>query len=339
MATSVRKDFPVFDGDSHIVRAARDMVRYVPARIRAWVKTHSASTPDSDLLSSTGAWSRPRASAPMPPRSAGALRQKEWASSRPDRGMAKEFRAPARLAATRSAAQGHGRAGHRPGDAVPHVFVRLALVRSAERRRCWLRLHNWVLDYCAGDRRRLFPCAVPALAERRGVDRGAPAGRQAGLQGGGVRPCFWNGAIPPWPSSTPVARVRGHRGGAGHAHLPFARGADARMGRAHGPGARPLGPGPAVHRRVRGLFARPVRVEHHRGHGSGHRRFRDARLPAGGDDLGDGGGADRVAGEVPEAQGGGAGIHMPSWLPAGPGALLELLLEPVRLSARQPAHP
>src|SRR5207249_6484321 len=51
------------------------------------------------------------------------------------------------------------------------------------------------------------------------------------------------------------------------------------------------------------LFARPVRVEYHGGDGPGHRCLRDLGLPDGGDDVGHGGRADRLAREVPEAQG------------------------------------
>ena len=80
-----------------------------------------------------------------------------------------------------------------------------------------------------------------------------------------------------------------------------------------------------------GLFAGPVRLEHHRCHGPGDRRVRDARLSDGGDDLGDRRGADRLAREVPEAEGGGARVER-LVAAAGPGTMLELL-EPVRASS------
>src|SRR5207245_2307422 len=46
----------------------------------------------------------------------------------------------------------------------PTWFVRLALVRSAEAATVLAQAYNnWVLDYCAADRKRLFPCAVLPL--------------------------------------------------------------------------------------------------------------------------------------------------------------------------------
>ena len=36
-ATSIRKDFPVFDCDSHVVEPPAVWDEYVPARGRAWI--------------------------------------------------------------------------------------------------------------------------------------------------------------------------------------------------------------------------------------------------------------------------------------------------------------
>ena len=48
MAT--RKDFPVFDCDSHVVEPPAVWDEYVPARSRAWIKTQFCFHTDSDLL-------------------------------------------------------------------------------------------------------------------------------------------------------------------------------------------------------------------------------------------------------------------------------------------------
>jgi hypothetical protein len=50
MATSARKEFPVFDCDSHVVEPPSVWDEYVPAKSRAWVKTQFCFHTDSDLL-------------------------------------------------------------------------------------------------------------------------------------------------------------------------------------------------------------------------------------------------------------------------------------------------
>ena len=39
MATIARKDFPVFDGDRHVAESPSIWDEYVPAKVRAWIKT------------------------------------------------------------------------------------------------------------------------------------------------------------------------------------------------------------------------------------------------------------------------------------------------------------
>ena len=48
--TSARKDFPVFDCDSHVVEPPAIWDEYVPAKSRAWVKSQFCFHTDSDLL-------------------------------------------------------------------------------------------------------------------------------------------------------------------------------------------------------------------------------------------------------------------------------------------------
>ena len=50
MATSARKDFPVFDCDSHVVEPPPIWDEYVPAAARSWIKTQFCFHTDSDLL-------------------------------------------------------------------------------------------------------------------------------------------------------------------------------------------------------------------------------------------------------------------------------------------------
>ena len=49
-ATSARKDFPVFDCDSHVVEPPAIWDEHVPAKSRAWVKSQFCFHTDSDLL-------------------------------------------------------------------------------------------------------------------------------------------------------------------------------------------------------------------------------------------------------------------------------------------------
>ena len=239
MATNARKDFPVFDCDSHVVEPPAIWDEYVPARSRAWVKTQFCFHTDSDLLFINGRVVPGRARALERRRGRlGPLGQEGGGRAHARHaGVAGEVRAAARLPRPARAPQGHGRARHRPGDAVPHV-VRApgAGARAPRRRRCWPSAYNdWVLDYCARRPAAAVSLRGAAAPERRGVDRGAPAGGQAGLQGGGGASLLLERALSHAGRVRPaVARVRGPGDGAGHAHVPVARGAHARVGRAHG---------------------------------------------------------------------------------------------------------
>jgi len=89
----------------------------------------------------------------------------------------------------------------------PTWFVRLALVRSVEAATVLAQAYNnWVLDYCAADKRRLFPCAVlplqsveASIAELRRVAK-------LGFKAAAVRPCFWNGRYPTLAEFDPLWR-------------------------------------------------------------------------------------------------------------------------------------
>src|SRR5205814_1744343 len=82
-----------------------------------------------------------------------------------------------------------------------------ALVRDAEAARVLATAYNdWVDDYAAADRRRLFPCAVlpiqsveHSIAELRRVAK-------KGFRAAAVRPCFWNCRYPTLPEFDPLWR-------------------------------------------------------------------------------------------------------------------------------------
>src|SRR3989442_2574976 len=54
VATTARKDFPVFDCDSHVVEPPSVWDEYVPAKSRSWIKTQFCFHTDSDLLHING---------------------------------------------------------------------------------------------------------------------------------------------------------------------------------------------------------------------------------------------------------------------------------------------
>ena len=166
MATNARKDFPVFDCDSHVVEPPAIWDEYVPTRSRAWVKTQFCFHTDSDLLFING-------------RVVPAARERSNAA---EVGWARwDKKEVGKLTPGTAAWQGKfGRLlGCRDPQArlqdmnalgtdqvmlFPTWFVRLALVRSAEAATVLAQAYNnWVLDYCAADKRRLFPCAVLPL--------------------------------------------------------------------------------------------------------------------------------------------------------------------------------
>ena len=161
--------------------------------------------------------------------------------------------------------------------------------RAPRRRRSWRRAYNdWVARLLrAPTARRLFPCAVlplqsveASIAELRRVAK-------LGFKAAAVRPCFWNGRYPTLPEFDPLWREFEATGvvlamhtfpsrealtpGVGASAWPQARGHSG-QGLLFTDEAVVYSPGQFV-------------SQHHRGHGPGHRRLRDARLPDGGDDL------------------------------------------------------
>ena len=160
------KDFPIFDCDSHVVEPPEIWDEYVPKSVRAWVKTQFHFHTDTDLLHINGRVvpaSRERSNAAEVgwPR----WSKKEVGSLVPG---TEEWKARfGRLAGCRDP---HARLRDMDALGTDQVmlfstwFVRLALVRDAEAARVLTRAYNdWVYDYCAADRRRLFPCAVLPL--------------------------------------------------------------------------------------------------------------------------------------------------------------------------------
>jgi len=207
MATS--KSFPVFDCDSHVVEPPLIWDEYVPSKIRAWVKTQFCFHTDGDLLMING-------------RVVPAARERSNAA---EVGWARwDKKEVGRLTPGTDAWQAKfGRllgcrdpnARLKDMDALgtdqvmlfPTWFVRLALLRDAKAAAVLARAYNdWVEDYCALDRKRLFPCAVLPLQSVEASLEELRRVAKLGFKAAAVRPCFWNGRYPTLPEFDPLWR-------------------------------------------------------------------------------------------------------------------------------------
>ena len=203
------KSFSVFDCDSHIVEPPAIWDEYVPARVRAWAKTQFHFHTDTDTLLINGRAvpaSRERANAAE-------VGWPRWNKKEVGRLTPGTDAWNARFGRLKGCRDPHARL--RDMDALgtdqvmlfPSWFVRLALVRDPQAARVLATAYNdWVDDYAAADRRRLFPCAVlpiqsveHAIAELRRVAK-------KGFKAAAVRPCFWNGRYPTLPEFDPLWR-------------------------------------------------------------------------------------------------------------------------------------
>jgi predicted TIM-barrel fold metal-dependent hydrolase len=207
MATT--KNFAVFDCDSHVVEPPAVWDEYVPAKLRAWVKTQFCFHTDGDLLLINGR-AVPAARERSNAAEVGWARWDKKEVGRLTPGTPEWQEKFGRLLGCRDP-----QARLRDMDALgtdqvmlfPTWFVRLALVRSAEAAAILARAYNdWVLDYCAADRKRLFPCAVlPLQSVEASIDELRRVAK-LGFKAAAVRPCFWNGRYPTLPEFDPLWR-------------------------------------------------------------------------------------------------------------------------------------
>ena len=207
--TSTTKNFPVFDCDSHVVEPPLIWDEYVPKTQRAWIKTQFCFHTDSDLLYINGRVvpaARERSNAAE----VGWARWNKKEVGRLTPGT-KEWQA--KFGRLKGCRDPHARL--KDMDAIgtdqvmlfPTWFVRLALLRDPDAALVLGRAYNdWVHDYCAADRKRLFPCAVlpiqsveHSIAELRRIAK-------RGFKAAAVRPCLWNGRYPTLPEFDPLWR-------------------------------------------------------------------------------------------------------------------------------------
>jgi predicted TIM-barrel fold metal-dependent hydrolase len=200
------KAFSVFDCDSHVVEPPQIWDEYVPVPVRAWVKSQFHFHTDTETLLINGRAvpaSRERANAAE-------VGWPRWNKKDVGRLTPGTEEWKARFGRLKGCRDPHARL--RDMDALgtdqvmlfPSWFVRLALVRDAEAARILATAYNdWIHDYAAADRQRLFPCAVlpiqsveHSIAELRRI-----AAR--GFKAAAVRPCFGYGRYPTLPAIDP----------------------------------------------------------------------------------------------------------------------------------------
>jgi predicted TIM-barrel fold metal-dependent hydrolase len=210
MATNMSKDFPVFDCDSHVVEPPAIWDEYVPSKSRSWVKTQFCFHTDSDLLMINGRVvpaARERSNAAE----VGWARwdKKEVGKLTPGtREWQEKF---GRLLGCRDPKARLSDMDALGTDQVMLFatwFVRLALVRDPAAAAILARAYNdWVHDYCAADRKRLFPCAVLPLQSVEASVEELKRVAKLGFKAAAVRPCFWNGRYPTLPEFDPLWRA------------------------------------------------------------------------------------------------------------------------------------
>lgn len=203
------KNFPVFDCDSHIVEPPAIWEEYVPARERAWVKSQFCFHTDSDLLMING-----RAVPAARERSnAAEVGWARWKKEEVGRYTPGTEEWQARFGRLLGCRDPHARLSDMDALGIDQVmlfptwFVRLALLRDPRAAQILARAYNdWVHDYCAADRRRLYPCAILPLQSVEGSIEELRRVARLGFKAAAVRPCFWNGRYPTLPEFDPLWR-------------------------------------------------------------------------------------------------------------------------------------
>ena len=205
----MRKNFAVFDCDSHVVEPPAVWDEYVPATSRAWVKTQFCFHTDSDLLFINGRVvpaARERSNAAE----VGWARwnKKEVGCLTPG---TEEWKAKfGRLLGCRDPNARLSDMNALGTDQVmlfPTWFVRLALLRDPTAATILARAYNdWIQDYCSADRQRLFPCGVLPLQSVEASIEELRRIAKMGFKAAAVRPCFWNGRYPTLPEFDPLWR-------------------------------------------------------------------------------------------------------------------------------------
>lgn len=203
------KNFPVFDCDSHVVEPPAVWDEYVPAKERAWVKSQFCFHTDGDLLMINGRVvpaARERSNAAE-------VGWARWAKSEIGAYTPGTPEWNARFGRLLGCRDPDARLSDMAALGIDQVmlfptwFVRLALLRDPRAATILARAYNdWVHDYCAPDRRRLYPCAVLPLQTVEGSIEELRRVAKLGFKAAAVRPCMWNGRYPTLPEFDPLWR-------------------------------------------------------------------------------------------------------------------------------------
>lgn len=209
-----KKDFPVFDCDSHIVEPEEIWNEYVPKAKRAYVKSHFYNPLVEHIKILNG-----RA---YQYDSAGAI--SATASSVPGRSSSENKKligtyAPGtreydeKVGRVASTWNPHARLKDMDMMGIDQVMifpshmVYLPLVRAADAATMITAAYNdWVYDYCEADRTRLFPCGLVALQDVAGAIKEVRRLAARGFRVVAVRPILWQGRYPTFPEFDPLWR-------------------------------------------------------------------------------------------------------------------------------------
>lgn len=204
------KDFPVFDCDSHIYEPPEIWDQYIPAKNRAFAKTHFYRDADRLMLvrnsrvsfRNPDTWKYPGET--WHP----GLTKKVIGDTQPGTREWDE-----RVGRNASARDPHARLKDMDACGIdqvmifPSTFVYLPLVDNEEAAHICARAYNdWVYDYCSADPKRLYPAAVlPIQSVERSIEELRRVARR-GFKSALVRPIIAHNRYPTFPEFDPLWR-------------------------------------------------------------------------------------------------------------------------------------
>ena len=202
------KNFPVFDCDSHIHEPREVWDEYIPEKQRAFAKQHFYRDMDRLVMVVNGqvSYGNPKTYAYPGQGWHPGMNKKILGSIAPDDPRWDEE-------IGRNASQRDPQVRLKDMDAsgidqvmvFPSTFVRMPLVKNPDAARiCATAYNDWVNDYCAADRKRLYPCAVLPVQD---VDYAVQELRRVaklGFKSAVVRPVLVNDRYPTFPEFDPL---------------------------------------------------------------------------------------------------------------------------------------
>ena len=204
------KDFPVFDCDSHIHEPREVWDEYIPEKQRAFAKQHFYRDMDRLVMVVNGhvSYGNPKTYTYPGQGWHPGMNKKILGSIPPS-----DPRWDEEIGRNASQRDPHVRLKDMDASGIdqvmvfPSTFVRMPLVKNADAARiCATAYNDWVNDYCAADRKRLYPCAVLPVQD---VDYSVQELRRVaklGFKSAVVRPVLVNDRYPTFPEFDPLWR-------------------------------------------------------------------------------------------------------------------------------------